>query len=290
MHFFAENPDIFLLVIAIFSPFIGSFLNVVIYRLPLMMEQSWSEECRIYLGLKPHTETEKLNLYLPFSHCPQCKKMIKPWHNIPIFSYFWLRGKCANCSAPISIRYPLVEALTCLMSVYVTARFGFSLQTGAALLFTWICISLTFIDLDHHLLPDQLTLLLLWLGLLASILNLFTNSHNAILGAVTGYLIFAVTQWIFAFVTGKHGMGQGDLKFLAALGAFLGWQQLPLVILLASLSGVIISLIHMAIKRNFTSVPLPFGPYLALAGWIALLWGNEIMQHYNDAMQYYIGM
>ncbi len=282
IDFLAANQEIFLIVVAFLSMFIGSFLNVVIYRLPRMMEESWSEECRVYLGLKPHTDTEKLSLNLPFSHCPHCKKMIRPWHNIPIFSYLWLQGKCAYCRAQISIRYPLVEGLTCLVSIYVAWKFGFTWQTAGALVFTWICICLTFIDLDHHLLPDQLTLLLLWVGLFCSIFTVFCNSHDAIIGAIAGYMIFALTQMIFGWATGKTGMGQGDYKFLAALGAFFGWQMLPFIILLASISGVIISLTHMAIKRNFKSTPLPFGPYLAVAGWIAMLWGNEIMQYYLE--------
>lgn len=278
--FFSNNFDIFLIVVAVISLIIGSFLNVVIYRLPRMMEQHWSEECRIYLGLKPQTDTEKLNLYMPFSHCPHCKKVIRPWHNIPIVSYLWLRGRCAYCNAPISIRYPLVEALTCIVSVYVVWRFGFTLESLAALLLTWICICLTFIDLDFHLLPDQLTFLLIWLGLLFSIDNLFCTSHDAIIGAIGGYLIFALTQFLFERVTGKVGMGQGDYKFLAGLGAFLGWQMLPLIILLSSITGVIFTVTHMLIKRHFKSVPLPFGPYLALAGWVSMLWGNEIMHYY----------
>lgn len=282
VDFLAANPDIFVIIVAIVSLFIGSFLNVIIYRLPHMMEQNWSEECRIYLGLKPHTEIEKLNLYLPFSHCPQCKKVIRPWHNIPILSYLWLRGKCAYCGVKISMRYPIVEILTCIVSAYLAWKFGFTWQTLAALFFTWICICLTFIDLDYHLLPDQLTLLLLWLGLFFSLFALFSDSHTAILGAIAGYLIFAITQWIFGWFTGKTGMGQGDFKFLAALGAYLGWQMLPFIILLASLSGVIFALIHMLIKRHFKSDPLPFGPYLAIAGWIALIWGNEIMQYYLE--------
>ncbi|MBX3709670.1 MAG: prepilin peptidase [Gammaproteobacteria bacterium] len=280
MQFFAANPDIFLVATAFLSLFIGSFLNVVIYRLPRMMEQNWSEECRIYLGLKPHTYAEKLNLYLPFSHCPRCKKVIRPWHNIPILSFLWLRGKCAYCKAHISIRYPLVEGLTCIASVYVAWKFGFTWQTLAALLFTWIGICLTFIDLDYHLLPDHLTLFLLWLGLLFSIFDIFTNSHDAIIGAITGYLIFAGIQLIFGWVTGKTGMGQGDYKFLAGLAAYLGWQMLPLIILLASVSGVIFTLTYMAIKKHFKSTPLPFGPYLAIAGWVALLWGDEMMRYY----------
>lgn len=284
VNFFTANPNIFLLVVALFSLIIGSFLNVVIYRLPRMMEQSWSEECRLYLGLKPHTEIEKFNLILPFSHCPHCKKVIRPWHNIPILSYFLLHGKCSYCHAPISIRYPLVEAITCIMSVYVAWRFGFSLQTLVAMFFTWICIALTFIDLDHHLLPDSLTLLLLWLGLFSSLFFLFCTPSDAILGGIAGYIIFALTQLLFSFATGKVGMGQGDYKFLAALGAFLGWQMLPLIIMLASISGVIFTFTHMLIKRNFKSVPLPFGPYLALAGWISLLWGKEIMRYYFEIM------
>ena len=284
LHFFIEHPDVLLLVTAILSLIVGSFLNVVIYRLPRMMEQNWSEECRVYLGLKPHTEQEKLNLCLPFSHCPSCKKMIRPWHNIPLASYLWLRGKCAYCHAHISIRYPLVEALTCIVSVYVVWKFGLSWQAAAALVFTWVCICLTFIDLDFHLLPDQLTLLLLWLGLLLSTFTLFCNSNDAIIGAIAGYAIFAITQWVFGHVTGKTGMGQGDYKFLAALGAFLGWQMLPLIILLASISGVILSATHMVIKWKFKSVPLPFGPYLAVAGWVAMLWGSEIMTYYLHTM------
>jgi leader peptidase (prepilin peptidase)/N-methyltransferase len=282
--FFVANPDIYLAVMVVLSLLVGSFLNVVIYRLPIMMERNWSEECRIYLGLKPHEDTNSVNLCLPSSHCPQCKQVIKPWHNIPLVSYFLLRGKCSACHAHISIRYPLVEAATCFMSVYVAWKFGVSWQALAALFFTWICITLTFIDIDHHILPDQLTLLLLWIGLLSSIFSLFCNSTDAIIGAIAGYLIFAATQMTFERVTGKAGMGQGDVKFLAALGGFLGWQMLPLIIILASFTGLIFALTHMISKQHFKSIPLPFGPYLALAGWIALVWGNELMQHYYEIM------
>lgn len=284
LHFIATYPEVYLTIIGILSLFIGSFLNVVIYRLPRMMERNWSEECRIFLGLKPHVDHEKLNLCLPASHCPQCKKHIKPWHNIPLLSYLWLHGKCANCHTRISIRYPLVEAITCVMSLYVAWRFGFTWQTLSGLCFTWTVIALTFIDLDHHLLPDQLTLSLIWIGLFSSIYGLFCSSQDAIIGAIAGYLIFAVTQSVFEWATGKTGMGQGDFKFLAAIGAFTGWQMLPLVILLASISGIIFAITHMFIKKQFKSTPLPFGPYLALAGWVALLWGREIMNYYIDIM------
>lgn len=281
---FTDNPYFFLCMVGVVSLFIGSFLNVVIYRLPRIMEQSWSEECRIYLGLKPHTEVEKLNLALPFSHCPRCKKMIRPWHNIPIISYLWLKGRCHSCKASISLRYPVVEALTAIVSMYVAWRFGVTWQTGTALLFTWIGICLVFIDLDFHLLPDQLTLSLLWLGLFVSIFSLFCTSQDAILGAMVGYLIFAGIQYLFHLATGKLGMGQGDYKFLAALATFTGWQMLPLIILLASITGIIFAFTHMLIKWQFKSVPIPFGPYLAVAGWIALMWGNEIMQLYYQVI------
>jgi leader peptidase (prepilin peptidase) / N-methyltransferase len=281
----AANPTLFLILVAILSLFIGSFLNVVIYRLPLIMEQHLSEECRSYLGLKPYTTEEKISLSLPFSHCPRCKQLIRPWHNIPVFSFLWLRGKCANCSCHISLRYPFIEALTCIASVVIAFKFGFTFQTLAALFFTWIAICLIFIDLDHHLLPDQLTLLLLWIGLFSSLFSLFCNSFDAIIGAILGYLIFAITQLIFGFFTGKIGIGQGDFKFLAGMGAFLGWQMLPFIILLASITGIILTCSQMLIKRSFKSVPLPFGPYLAIAGWIALLWGPFILRSYFELIR-----
>lgn len=282
--FYTLHPQSFLLTTAIISLFIGSFLNVIIYRLPLMIEYNWREECRHYLGLNPDTENEKLNLTLPFSHCPQCKTFIKPWHNIPILSYLWLRGKCAYCQAPISLRYPLVEALTMVVSVVVAFKFGVTLETLAALLFVWIAICLTVIDIDYQILPDQLTLLLLWLGLLFSLFNLFCIPQDAILGAISGYLIFAIVQLVFNLITHKTGMGQGDYKYLAALGAALGWKMLPLIILFASVSGVIITLLTMIVKRQMKSVPLPFGPYLSAAGLVALLWGEDLMHYYLQTM------
>ncbi len=279
--FFNAHPDYFLLTVFFISLLVGSFLNVVIYRLPQMMKNEWSQECREYLGLKSEpNEIDKINLALPLSHCTACKKSIKPWHNIPIMSYLFLSGKCAYCHARISLRYPLVEVICCLASVYVAWRFGVSWQTVGGLLFTWVAISLTFIDLDHHLLPDQLTLLLVWIGLFLSLFSIFTDSHDAILGGIAGYLVFAFVQAIFKFATGKVGMGQGDYKFLAGLGTLLGWQQLPIIILLASLIGLIFGIVQMVAKQQFKSVPIPFGPYLALAGWISLIWGNEILSLY----------
>lgn len=286
IQFLRDNPNMFLMVVALFSLIIGSFLNVVIYRLPRMIERDWQEECRTYLGLKSDGKDDvSLSLSLPASHCPNCKTPLKAWHNIPVISYLVLRGRCAYCHAQIPIRYPIVELLTCLTSIYVAMHFGFSWQTLSALFFTWILIALTFIDLDFHLLPDQLTFSLLGIGLFSSIYLLFCSSQEAILGAIVGYLIFAITQTLFHWVTGKIGMGEGDYKLLAGLGAFLGWQSLPLIILLASISGIIIGVTHMAIKREFKSVPLPFGPYLAIAGWISLFWGCDIMRLYLHAIQ-----
>jgi len=278
---FLNGHDVFLLIITIcLSLLIGSFLNVVIYRLPRMMETEWAEECRIYLGLQPPSAQEKLNLCLPWSHCPHCKVIIKPWHNIPLLSFWWLRGQCAFCHAPISMRYPLVEAITMIASVYVIWHFGVTLMGFFALLFTWIAITLTFIDLERHLLPDHLTLLLLWLGLLASIGHVFCSSEEAIIGAMAGYFVFALTQMVFGFATGKLGMGRGDFKFLAAIGAFVGWQLLPFVILFASIAGIIFALIHMSMRKQYRSVPIPFGPYLALAGWLALMFRPEVFELY----------
>jgi leader peptidase (prepilin peptidase)/N-methyltransferase len=286
INFLTENPNFFLMLVAAVSLLVGSFLNVVIYRLPRMIEKEWSQECREYLGLKPNSiEGKPLNLCLPLSHCPSCQNTLKPWHNIPIISYLILKAKCAYCHASISVRYPFIEALCCIASVYVAWRFGISWQTLGALFFTWTVIALTFIDLDCHLLPDQLTFFLLGLGLFCSLFSLFCSPQEAILGTIIGYLIFAITQALFFMVTGKVGMGEGDYKFLAALGAFVGWQMLPLIVILASLSGVIFGVTHMIMKRQFKSVPLPFGPYLAVAGWISLIWGPGIISMYLHVLR-----
>jgi len=281
-----QHNRIFILTITALALIVGSFLNVLIWRLPIMMKNSWSQECREYLGLKTidQNQSEKINLWLPFSHCPTCNHPLKPWHNIPVISFLVLKGRCAFCHVKISLRYPLVELLCGVTSAYVAMRFGASIQTVIGLLFTWIAIALTFIDLDHHLLPDTLTLLLVWVGLFASLFNVFTNSHDAIIGAIIGYLVFAVVQLIFHSLTGKDGMGQGDYKFLAGIGALLGWQQLPIVILLASITGLIFGMVQIAAKHQFKSVPLPFGPYLAIAGWISLVRGQAILHTISHLM------
>lgn len=284
LSFLQANPGCFLIMTAIFSLFVGSFLNVVIYRLPIMCERNWQSDCREYLNLKPEADMA-FNLCLPHSHCPRCHHTICPWHNIPLLSYLWLRGKCAKCKNTIPLRYPFVELLTAIVSVLVAYKFGVTLQTAGVLIFSWFAIALIFIDFDSQILPDELTLSLLWVGLFLSIFNVFCSSHDAIIAAIISYLFFASIQLLFQYVLHKDALGQGDFKYLAAIATFTGWQILPILLLIASLSGIICILAYMILHRRFKSVPFAFGPYLALAGWICLMWGQEIMQYYTDFVQ-----
>jgi leader peptidase (prepilin peptidase)/N-methyltransferase len=265
---------------------VGSFLNVVIYRLPIMMQRGWRKECTEYLQLNPEVtpETEPFNLVLPLSRCPDCNAPIKPYQNIPVISYLFLRGKCASCGCHISLRYPIIEALTALASVLVAWHFGYTPQAGFALLLTWSLIALIFIDIDHQLLPDSITLPLLWLGLCLSLIDVFTDSHSSIIGASAGYLALWAVFHLFKLATGKEGMGYGDFKLLALFGAWLGWQYLLLIILLSSLVGAVIGVCMIVFVKHDHNVPIPFGPYLAAAGWIALLWGNDLNQLYLSAV------
>lgn len=253
---------------------VGSFLNVVIYRLPLMMERRWRQDCCELLEVEQEKQEEPLNLATPNSHCPKCKAAIKPWQNIPVLSYLLLRGQCANCGASISARYPILELVTGLMTLALACRFDLSLALFGAALFTWALIALTMIDIDHQLLPDDITLPLLWLGLLFNLDATYIGVSDAVLGAVIGYLSLWSIYHVFKLLTGKEGMGYGDFKLLAALGAWLGWQMLPEVILMSSLVGAICGIALMFAKRRGREVPIPFGPYLAIAGWLALLLGN----------------
>ena len=263
------------IVVALFSLLVGSFLNVVIHRIPLMMQQQWDTDIS---GVQP---TEKFNLVTPHSHCPKCQHKIKWYENIPLLSYFLLlRGKCSQCKTAISLRYPLVELLSALISIPVVYSFGFSYISLFALLFAWVLIALTFIDLDHFLLPDKLTLPLLWAGLLLNTQNVFTSLESAVLGAAVGYLALWSIYWLFKLVTGKEGMGYGDFKLLAALGAWMGLAALPMIILLSSVSGVIIAIILTVCKIQQLNNPIPFGPYLTIAGFVSLLWGPALNQYY----------
>ncbi len=261
---------------------VGSFLNVVIYRLPVMMEREWKSECKLILDPDSPDEepAEPFNLAFPNSHCPNCDAPIRAWQNIPVISYVLLRGQCANCKVSISARYPIIEAVTALMSAIIAWQLGASLEMLAALFFTWSLIALTMIDADHKLLPDQITLPLLWAGLLLNSFSLFVPLYDAVWGAIGGYLSLWSVYWLFKILTGKDGMGYGDFKLLAALGAWLGWQSLLVIILLSSLVGAIVGSIILLANKQGRNTAIPFGPYLAAAGWIAFLWGDQIIDAY----------
>ncbi|WP_186343148.1 prepilin peptidase [Allochromatium palmeri] len=258
---------------------LGSFLNVVILRLPRMMEAGWRRDCAELLGADetlPETDEPPLSLSKPASTCPSCGHRIRVHENIPILSYLLLRGRCSACGARISLRYPLVEGLTALLTLIVVVQFGPTWQAAAALLLTWSLIALAVIDLDTQLLPDSLTLPMLWLGLVLSLFGLFTDSQTAIIGAVAGYLSLWTVFQLFRLATGKEGMGYGDFKLLALLGAWLGWLALPQIILLSALVGALVGVALILSGRHESGKPLPFGPYLAAAGWISLIWGEQI--------------
>ncbi|MFV0477233.1 MAG: prepilin peptidase [Parahaliea sp.] len=277
---FSQSPWLLFTLLLMLGLVVGSFLNVVIFRLPLMMQSSWRSECHLLLEIEQSEEEPRLTLSTPNSHCPNCKAPVKPWQNIPVLSYLILMGKCANCKVSISIRYPVVELVTGLASLFMALHFGPSLMMVGAVLLTWALIALTMIDIDHQLLPDDITLPLLWLGLLFNLNATFVSLQDAVIGAMAGYLLLWSIYWLFKLLTGKEGMGYGDFKLLAALGAWLGWQALPLIILLSSLVGAVIGIALMLIRKRGRDIPIPFGPYLAIAGWIALLWGETISSAY----------
>jgi len=276
--------ELLTLVALITGLLVGSFLNVVIYRLPRQLELGWRHEALDFLGQNTELEpVAKFNLVYPPSRCPHCETLIKPWQNIPVISYVLLRGRCRACSQAISPRYPAVELLCGLLSAYVIHHFGVTGQGLCALLFTWVLIALTGIDLSHQLLPDNLTLPLLWLGLLVNIGGVYTDLGSAVIGAAAGYLSLWTIYWAFKLLTGKEGMGHGDFKLLAALGAWLGWQQLPLIVLLSSLVGAIIGTVLLLAQGRDGQSTIAFGPYLAIAGWIALLFGEKMTAAYLAA-------
>jgi leader peptidase (prepilin peptidase) / N-methyltransferase len=273
-------PFVLYLATAVLGLAVGSFLNVVILRLPPRMEAEWAEQCRELLGMPPDETPQPPGIALSRSRCPHCKSVLRAIDNIPVISFLLLRGRCAHCGGSISWRYPLVETLTALASLVVVWQFGVTAQAAAALLLTFGLIALTFIDIDHQLLPDNITLPGIWVGLLLNAFGLFTDLHSAVLGAVFGYLLLWSVFHVFRLVTGKEGMGFGDFKLLALLGAWMGWQHLPLIILLSALVGTILGLVLLRARGQGRDVPLSFGPYLAAAGWIALLWGDEITSAY----------
>jgi len=274
-----RQPAYLVIAYLLLGLMVGSFLNVVIHRLPQMMQRDWQAQCAELRGEDPPA-TEKLTLATPRSRCPQCGHMISAWENIPILSWIMLHGRCRHCQAPISLRYPLVEAASGLLSAYAAWHFGFGLATVGALLFLWCMIALTCIDFDTQLLPDDITLPLLWAGLLFNLAGGFCDLQSAIIGAMAGYLSLWCVYWGFKLVTGKEGMGYGDFKLLAAIGAWLGWQMLPLTILLSSLVGALVGISLIIFTRRGRDTPIPFGPYLATAGAIALFWGKPLTQVY----------
>ena len=281
LDYMASHVLAFVLVAGLLGLIVGSFLNVVIHRLPRMMERDWQHQAREMLQPEQApAEQPVYNLVLPHSHCPHCEAEIKPWQNLPLISYALLRGRCGQCRERISVRYPLVELLTAVLSGVVAWQFGFGWAAGAMLLLTWALIALSLIDADTQLLPDAIVLPMLWLGLIINSTGLFTDMHSALWGAVFGYLSLWSVYWLFKLITGKEGMGFGDFKLLAMLGAWGGWQVLPLTILLSSLVGAVLGIIILKSRGDSNATPLPFGPYLAIAGWIAIIWGEWITGTY----------
>ena len=293
---FADAPLLFVGVVFLIGLLIGSFLNVVIYRLPIMMEREWRAQCAEIASaptadLPKEGEAEKFDLITPRSRCPSCGNPITALQNIPVVSYLLLRGKCARCRTSISVRYPVVELMTALLAAFAAWRFGFGIEAAAAVLLTFALIALSVIDIDHQIIPDSISLPLVWIGLALSLFHpvagaevLFIDPKTAIVGALAGYLSLWSVYHLFRLLTGKEGMGYGDFKLLAALGAWLGWQMLPLIILLSALVGALVGITMIVVRRHDRNVPIPFGPYLAAAGWIAMLYGRVIVDWYLGYM------
>ena len=288
-----DSAPVFITVVFLFSLLIGSFLNVVIYRLPIMMERDWREQAEELMQTTLEQELPKgrFDLVAPRSRCPSCGKLITAMQNIPVISYLFLKGRCGNCGASISARYPLVESMTALLAAICAWHFGVGWEALMAIILTVTLVAIAMIDADTQLIPDSIVLPLLWLGLTMSLFHplagastLFISPQDAIVGAMAGYLTLWSVFWLFKLVTGKDGMGYGDFKLLAALGAWLGWQQLPIIIMLSAIVGAAINIVMIVARGKDRSIPIPFGPYLAAAGWITMLWGETIKNTYLDLM------
>lgn len=279
-NYLASDPNAVLLVVGILGLIMGSFLNVVIFRLPIMMELEWRTQCTSFLNLSAPPPSEPFNLSQPRSCCPHCRHQIIALENIPIFSYIWQGGKCTACHKSISIRYPLIEALSAILAVITAWQFGFGWPLLGALALTWALIAASMIDFDHQLLPDSIILPFLWFGLLCNLFGWYTDIESSVIGAMVGYLSLWSVYWLFKLITGKEGMGYGDFKLLAMLGAWMGWQALPVIILMSSLVGAVVGIVLILWRGHDKNVPIPFGPYLAAAGWISLLWGDTLTQAY----------
>ncbi|MFB0936592.1 MAG: A24 family peptidase [Propionivibrio sp.] len=279
MDALTTHPGLFPVLCGILGLLVGSFLNVVIHRLPKMMEREWQCQCAELRG-EEAPSVEPLSLATPRSRCPDCGHRISALENIPIISWLILRGKCSACHAAISPRYPVVEAITGLLTAFAAMHFGFGWSALGAIVFIWSMIALTFIDFDTKYLPDAITFPLLWCGLLLNVSGTYTDLASAVIGAMAGYLSLWSVYWAFKLATGKEGMGYGDFKLLAALGAWQGWQMLPLIILLSSFVGAIVGILLIVLTKRGRDIPIPFGPYLATAGLLALFWGKELTAYY----------
>lgn len=285
---FRQHIGFYYIATSLLGLIVGSFLNVVIYRLPIMLKRGWKSECQIFLAEegelppqdKKHGTAAVFNLNTPRSRCPHCGHAIAAWENIPVISYLILGGRCSGCKTGISLRYPAIELFSAMVTLTCAWHFGVSINAAFAILLSWVLVALAFIDLDEQYLPDSITQPLLWLGLLLNTWNLFTDLESAVIGAAAGYLALWSVYILFKKFTGKEGMGFGDFKLLAMLGAWLGWQMLPAIILLSSIVGAVIGILLIAVKRHQRDVPIPFGPFLAAAGWITLLWGHNLNQAY----------
>jgi leader peptidase (prepilin peptidase)/N-methyltransferase len=269
------SPTLLAMIGLLLGAIIGSFLNVVIYRLPLILGSEWSNEAKLFLGMAPD-DTNSLSLSTPRSRCPDCGTQLKAIHNIPVLSYCFLRGRCSNCNSLISIQYPLIELLSAFLTAYILISYGLSDKALFCLIFTYSLIALAVIDMREQILPDQITLPLLWLGLILSLAGYWTNSFDAIIGASIGYMSLWSVMKIFKLITGKEGMGYGDFKLNAAIGAWLGWQMVPTVILLSSFLGAVIGLFAIVFLGHDRRSPFAFGPYLCLAGWVTMQWGDQL--------------
>lgn len=284
--YLASDLHALIVVVGILGLMIGSFLNVIIYRLPIMMQQEAQFQCAELLNVPVSQSNQPFNLIQPRSHCPHCGHQITMLENLPVVSFIWQRGQCTDCHQAISWRYPLIELLSAGLAMVLAWQFGFTWQLLGALILTWILVALSMIDFDHQLLPDHLTLLGLWLGLFANLFNLYTDIETSVIGAIAGYLLLWSVYWVFKLLTGKEGMGYGDFKLLALLGAWLGWQPLPSIILISSFLGALVGISLIIIRQHDKNVPIPFGPYLAFAGWIYLLWGEQLTQTYFTWLTY----
>ncbi len=276
-----SDPLIWTVFTLVLGLLVGSFLNVVIHRLPIMMEKQWKNECTQMLNPDAEPEeAEKYNLLVPHSACPKCSHKIRPWENIPVISYLLLKGRCSQCKTGISVRYPIIELAAGLLAMGSALVYGPGMASFMICILCWMLLAMSMIDVDHQLLPDSMTLPLLWLGLLVNTTGMFTSLEDAVYGAIAGYLSLWSVYWLFKLTTGKEGMGYGDFKLLAALGAWMGWQFLPLIILLSSLVGAVVGISMIVIRGRDRNIPIPFGPYLAAAGLIAMFKGEEMINSY----------